>query len=82
MEHGAEQLESMVVSEVTRTAKQITDEVENENTDPERMAKEALHEMEHLTKEAVKVAEIVTGTASKGWGNGSVERSQEWDVKY
>lgn len=82
MEHGSEQLEDLAFSEVVRTTKKIAHEVESDNADPDRTAEEALREMEHMTKQAIKIAEIVAGAVPKGWGSGSVERSQEWDVKF
>lgn len=82
MEHGSEQLEDLAFSEVTRATKKIVHEIESDNTDPDRTAEEALHEMEHMTKQAIKIAEIAAGSIPKGWGNGSVERSQEWDVNF
>ena len=81
MEYGTEQLEDLVFSEVVRTTKKIVHEVESDNADPDRTAEEALCEMEHMTKQAIKIAEIAAGSIPKGWESGSVERSQEWDVK-
>ena len=71
MEHGSEQLEDLEFSEVIRPTKKIAHEVESDNADPNRAAEEAL-----------RVAEIAAGTVPKGWRSGSVERSQEWDVKF
>ncbi len=82
MAHGSEQLEDLAFSEVVKNTKKITHEAESDNADPVRTAEEVLHEMEHMTKQTIRIAEIAAGAVPKEWGNGSVERSQEWDVKF
>lgn len=79
MEHGAgEQLASMAVSEVAGTAKKIVQDVENQNTDMDKEIQKEMRQMEHMAKQTLKVAQIVTS----GWGNGGVERNKEWNVDY
>jgi len=81
MEHGAEQLENMVISEVSGTTRKIAHEMEGGGSNADRTAEETLKEMEHMTRETIKITEIAAGAVPvpKGWG-GSVERSHEWEV--
>lgn len=77
MEHGSgEQLTEMAVSEVAGTVKKIAHDVQSENTDPQKELEKEMRQMEHMAKQTVKVAQVVTA----GWGKGGAERTKEWNV--
>lgn len=77
MEHGAgEQLVNMAVSEVGRAAKNVVQEVENQNSDMDKEMQKQMKEMEHIIKQTAKVAQVVTA----GWGKDGAERTKEWNV--
>ncbi len=77
MEHGSgEQLAEMAVTEVAGTAKKIVQDVESKNTDMDKELEKEMRQMEHMAKQTVKVAQVVTA----GWGKGGAERTKEWNV--
>ncbi len=81
MEHGSEQLTDMAISEMTGTSKKIVHDIENDNADPDAMAKESLNESMHLARTATRLAEIASRSISKHW-DGAIERSHEWNVDF
>ncbi len=81
MEHGPEQLTDMAISEMSRTAKKIVHDIENDNADPDAMAKDSLNETMHITRTATRSAEIASKSISKLWDR-AFERSREWNVDF
>jgi hypothetical protein len=77
MEHGSgEQLAEMAVTEVAGTANKIVQDIESKNTDMDKELEKEMRQMEHMAKQTVKVAQVVTA----GWGKGGAERTKEWNV--
>ena len=77
MEPGTgEQLAEMAVSEVTGTVRKVVNDVENQNTDMDKEIQKEMRQLEHMAKQTLKVAEVVTA----GWGKRSAERTKEWNV--
>ena len=69
-------LEQLAASEIERAARNVANEIENQNTDPQTEIEMQLHEVEHIAKETLKVAEVV----ASGWNKGSAERTKEWTI--
>ena len=65
-----EQLAEMAVSEVAGTAKKIVKDAESKNTDMDKEIEKQMRQMEHMAKQTVKVAQVVTA----GWGKDGAER--------
>ncbi len=66
----------MTISEVASTARKIALDIENQNTDMDKEIEKKMRQMEHITKQTVKVARVVTA----GWGKSGAERNKEWNV--
>lgn len=71
-----EHLGQIAASEIGRAAKNFVNEVESQNSDSQKEIEKQLHEMEHIAKETLKVAEVV----ATGWNKGSAERNREWTI--
>lgn len=81
MEHGAEQLTDMAISETSRIANKTAKEIENNETTTNKIEEETVNEMEHLTKQAIKVAEVAAISAAKKVDH-IVERNTSWDIEF
>lgn len=81
MDNGSEQLTDMAVSEISRASRKIMHDIDNNNADSDAMAKDAMKEMVHLTKSAIRVGEMASRAISNHWG-GDFERSHECNVDF